>query len=181
MGPPRALLEALEAPGALVIYGPAATGKTHLAYFLYKLLSRAGKSRIIATEPGTTAFLEHIGEAYTPAMTIDELAKILTESVLSGERPVVDSLNWHYRERPGPDAARMLAYSSSILAAARGVAVLQVSGEGRPSGEPFIAPWAGAVVETGKVRPGVFRALLLRPERRVMLFRVGPGGAVEWL
>ena len=179
---PRPLREALESGGLLLIYGPAATGKTHLSYTIYKAFSESGRAVFIATEPGTLVFLRHIGEQkYIHARTMDELVHAATEQAVQGRTLVVDSINWHYRENPSPDYARMLSYLASLIGSTRGAATAQVAGEGLPSGAPFIVPWATAIIRTRRVRSGVFEAAILKPFRKVMLFEPGEGGTVKWL
>lgn len=179
---PKPLREAIRIGGLLLVYGPAATGKTHLSYTIYKDISRTSKAVFIATEPGTLVFLRHIGESgYIHAKTMDELVYTATKQAVEGATIIIDSINWHYRENPSPGYSRMLSYLASLVGSTGGVATAQVAGEGLPSGAPYIVPWATAVIETRRLRTGVFEATLLKPFKKVMLFEPGQGGIVRWL
>ena len=167
----------------ILIYGPAATGKTHLAYYLYRLMKQKGhRSILIATEPGTITFLVNIGEDdYLRALTIDELATIATKAALQGYMLFIDSVNWHYRENPTMESARILAYTVSLASRVGGLVIAQVSGEdARPSGARFITPWAHMVVETSKIGENLFQASVKRPISRLAIFKVR-GARVQWL
>jgi len=163
-----------------LVYGPAATGKTHLAYHAYAIAGSRGLNPVfIATEPGTITFLEHMGIDYIVARSMDEVSRLAAEAAFQGSYIIVDSINWHYREAPGLDAARHLAFTSAMIASSGGFATAQVSmEESRPSGEPYIVHWAHALGGTAR-RDGVFELRLVRPIEKILVFRL-EGGRVVW-
>ena len=166
----------------VLIYGEAATGKTHLAYQFFLEAARAGLEPVmLATEPGTITFLSHIGAPYEPVMTMDSLASSVTEHALKGRYIIVDSLNWHYRENPGIEGARLLGYIASVLHETGGLSTAQVSADAQwPSGAPYIMPYAHVVARTSRGRRG-FLLSLLKPVRRTGMFRLTSRGGVEWV
>ena len=163
------------------MYGEAATGKTHIAYEIYKYAASQGLNPVfIATEPGTATFLSAVGGEFIRVLSLDELARQTTYHAAMERYIVVDSINWHYRETPGPDGGRMLAYISALLREAGGFVTAQVSGEdGEPSGAPYITPWASAVGVTRR-GDGIFLVELLKPVKRLLGFRIR-GTSLEWL
>jgi len=164
-----------------LVYGPAATGKTHLAFHAYSVARGKGLRPVfIATEPGTITFLEHLGVDFETARSLDEAARLAAEAAFRGSYIVVDSVNWHYREDPGPAQARQLAFISALLSRTGGFATGQVSmSPDTPSGERFILPWAGVVGVTMREN-STFKLELRRPVNRVLVFRV-EGERVRWL
>ncbi|MCE4628550.1 MAG: hypothetical protein F7C34_05345 [Desulfurococcales archaeon] len=176
------LARALESRTHILIYGPAATGKTHLAHAFFMHAEEAGlRPIIVATEPGTITYVEHVGSLdHVTARTLDEMAKIVAEESLRGRLPIIDSINWHYRESPGLGSARSLAFTASLLYSHGGVSTAQVAGEGRlPSGAPFILPYAGLLAETRR-REGRFELIIIRPVRRTAVFQPDPKVGVIW-
>ncbi len=173
---------ALEDRLFIFIYGPAGTGKTHLAFHIAECARESGMDpTIIATEPGTTLFAQHFGMRIpiVTVMSIDEMASVIVERVMKGSYIVVDSINSLYRLNPGIEYARILAFSSSILREAGGLATGQVSLDDTASGFNYIAPWANIIGVTDKMSPSRFKLTIIKPERRIMTFKV-ERGTVEW-
>ncbi len=166
----------------VLVYGEAATGKTHLAYEFFLLARRYGLDPlVIASEPGTRAFMDYVGAEHVPVLTLDSLAVEVTRAVLARRYVIVDSINWHYRENPSVQAASIMAYAASLLYQAGGFSTAQVAGDGDlPSGAPYILPYAHVVASTFRGRNG-FTLSVLKPLRRIGLFRVGRRGVVEWI
>ncbi len=165
-----------------LVYGPAATGKTHLAYQASIIAGSKGLNPVVvATEPGTLTFMEAAGASYIVARSLDETARIAYEAALEGRYVVVDSINWHYREDPGVRGGRLLSFISAILSAVGGFATAQVALEDdKPSGEPYMVHWAHALAKTSRGPGGVFTLSITRPYERVLAFRVS-GVGVEWV
>ena len=176
------LARAVESRTHVLIYGPAATGKTHLAHAFFIHAENEGLHPIIvATEPGTITYLEHVGDLdYKTARTIDEMARIAAEESLQGRYVIIDSINWHYRENPILGSARSLAFTASLLYAHGGMSTAQVAGSGRlPSGAPFLLPYAGLIGETRR-GDGRFELIIIRPVRRTAIFQPNPKVGVIW-
>lgn len=165
----------------ILVYGPYATGKTHLAYEVYNIALELGYNPvIIATEPGTKAFLRGVEAVRTTVLTMDELVEATTRIVLEGRYPVIDSINWFYRERPGPEYGRLLAYISALLRGKGGFATAQVSGvEEEASGSPYILPWSHAHGRTLREK-GLYLLEFETPVKKVLGFRIR-GKRVEWV
>ncbi len=178
----RLLLDTIFSGRLVLVYGEAATGKTHLAYHIYRLLLEKGRpASLIVTEPGSIVFLEYLGEKnYLQSRTMDELVEHVVREAASGKHVVVDSINWHYREMPGPEYARMLSLTSAIIDSVGGLATAQVALDGRPSGAHLISPWSGMIVRTSKDQEGLYRIEILRPFKRIGLFRIRRGN-IEWI
>ncbi len=171
----------LESRDPVLVYGPAATGKTRLALEFYWEAARLGYEPVlVATEPGTVTVAEEVGVPYTPVLTLDELVRVLAEEAAKGRYLIVDSVNFHYRGGAWPENARLLALSSSLVYEVGGFATAQVSGEGRPSGEPYIMPWARVAARTRRGPGGLFIVEVLRPVERTLAFRL-EAGRVRWL
>jgi len=165
----------------VLVYGPYATGKTHLAYDAYIFAEKLGYNPvIIATEPGTRTFLRDLKVNYTSVLTMDGLAEEATRAVLEGRYPIVDSINWIYREKPGPENGRILAYISALLGRSGGLATAQVSGsEDEASGAPYIIPWTYAIGRTSREK-GLYLLEFKTPVKKVLGFKIR-GKQIEWL
>ena len=164
----------------LLIFGEAATGKTHLAYYFCRKLEEKGGCSFIAVEPGTTLFLRRIGGEFDYAASIDELARIAVREAAESNFIVIDSINWLYRDEPGIKSARYISLVSALLYEVGGVAVAQVSGEERlPSGHKFLTPWYRGIARTSREKD-LFKLELIRPFKRVFAFKIRDG-SVEWI
>ncbi|MCE4601337.1 MAG: ATP-binding protein [Desulfurococcales archaeon] len=181
MNPPPLISRSVGRKKLFLVYGESATGKTHMAYEIYNYAASQGLNPVfIATEPGTATFLSAVGGEFIRVLSLDELARQITYHASMKRYIVVDSVNWHYREAPGPSGGRILAYISALLREAGGFATAQVSGgEGGPSGAPYIMPWAGTVGVTRR-GDGIFLVELLKPVKRLLGFRIR-GTSLEWL
>lgn len=174
------LERAVESRSSIVIYGPAGTGKTRIAFRVYTCSPGGLRPVIVATEPGTLIFSRHYGIPVVEALSIDELVRVVTEIVAEGRYPIVDTINWHYRSSPGPDTGRAVAYISALLASVGGLAVAQVSGEGEASGSQYILPWMEYIASTGKLGEAKFKLTLHKPYKRVIVYRLR-GREIEWV
>ncbi len=165
-----------------LIYGKAGTGKTHLAYYAYKIAEKKMLRPIfIATEPGTTLFLRKAGfDLFITAQTIDGLLREALYHALMGEYVIIDSINWHYRSNPDISYARIISFLSSLLMRTGGLATAQVSGEGNlPSGAPYLIPWTHNILKTSKINDK-FLIEVLRPIRKTLMYTVR-GLEIKWL
>ena len=174
-----ALEKAVSESSPILIYGPAATGKTHIAFTIYRCTSDRNPV-LLATEPGTLAYARSYGLPVQPILSMDELTRQLTEYIVNGYYPIIDTINWHYRSDPTIESATMLAYASALLREAGGTALGQVSGEGGPAGAKYLLPWMIYVAETQRLAQNKFKLTFYRPYRLTALFRVARGG-VEWI
>ncbi len=165
----------------VLVYGPAGTGKTHLAIHAYALASELGMSPVIlSTEPGTRLLAEEAGAEYRSVHSLDRLAEEAVRESLEGRYVIVDSINSYYRAAPGPGSGRILAFLSGLLREAGGFATAQVAGEeATPSGSPYLRPWPHVIARTEKARD-YFLLITEKPSRRVLGFRMR-GWEVEWL
>ena len=164
-----------------LIYGEAATGKTHIAYEVYLYARSIGLNPVmLATEPGTITFLEAVGEDFTEILNLDELAKQVTYYAGLKRYIIIDSINWHYRESPGPRHGKFVAYISAILREKGGFATAQVSGKDlEPSGAPYLIPWVNALGLT-KREGDIYLIELQKPIKKLYGFRIR-GTRLEWL
>lgn len=164
-----------------LVYGPYATGKTHLAYEAYLVAEMYGyKPIIIATEPGTASFLSGLDVDSVRVLTMDELAREATKAVVNGRYTVIDSINWLYRENPGPEHGRLLAYVSALLGSKGGFATAQVAGgDDEASGFPYMFPWSRVIARTRR-ETGLYLLEFMRPLRRILGFEIR-GKRVKWL
>ncbi len=167
--------------GFFLVYGPYASGKTHLAIEAYRIASSLGYNPvIIATEPGTSSIARLIRIPFIEALNMDELLSKVTLEVAKGRYPVIDSINWHYRENPGPVFGRYMAYISALLLESGGFATAQVSGElGEASGSPYLLPWASSLARTRR-EGDAYILIFERPLRRILGFRIRRY-SIEWI
>ncbi|MEB3779619.1 MAG: AAA family ATPase [Desulfurococcales archaeon] len=173
---------ALEDKSYIFIYGQSGTGKTHLAFHIASCAKDIGmRPVVIATEPGTTLYAQHLSEGIdiVTVMSIDEMASMVLKLVLDGFYVVVDSINSLYRLNPGIEYARILSFTSAMLRESGGFATGQMGMDDVASGFNYIAPWARIVGVTEKVSPSKFKLTIIKPERRIMAFKV-ERGIVEW-
>ncbi len=166
---------------SIFIYGPAATGKTHIAFTVAQCSPEDLSPVIIATEPGTLTYSRHYGLPVDKALTLDELVEKVTSHVVEGRYPIIDTINWPYRSSPGVEGGRMLSFISSLLHESGGMAVGQVSlEESMPSGAQYILPWMRMTARTQRAAGGRFILIVEKPFRRVLAFTVREG-RVEWI
>ncbi len=174
----------IESRASILIFGVAASGKTHLAVDIALCARILGMNPMIhAVENSTRVYLAHHdpGLPYTAPDTMDQLLEEATRASLRGLYQVVDTVNTHYRSSPDMRTGSMMAYIMALLRETGGVAVAQVAGSGmEASGIQYLAPWASLVLRLGRGRDGVFLVEVLKPKRRYYAFRVH-GGRIEWI
>lgn len=165
------------------IYGPPASGKTHLAFHVARVSASLGlEPVVVATEAGTLLYARH-HKTEAPVVFAygleDMVAKIL-ENAAKGRFVIVDTINSYYRHEAGLEGGSMLALASSVLASSGGLAIGQARA---PEGSPGLgildlyAHVLGFIEKSGRLS----RLVLVRPERRVLAFRVVGGGEIEWV
>ncbi|MCE4603025.1 MAG: ATP-binding protein [Desulfurococcales archaeon] len=174
------LENAVKARSSILIYGPASTGKTHIAFAIQRCSPPGVRAIVVATEPGTLAFSRHYGIPAVEVLSIDEMARVVTRLIMEGIYPIIDTINWHYRSSPGHRLGRIVAYVSSLLGASGGVAVAQVSGDGEASGASYIVPWMEYQAYTEKLGNGRYKMTIQKPYKRIIIYRLA-GREVEWL
>jgi hypothetical protein len=136
---------------------------------------------ILATEPGTLTYLRYKGEKdFLFVETLDRLVEKVTYYTLKGYTPVIDSINWHYRESPTLQSSTMLSYISAVLHESGGIVTAQITVGDLPSGHPYIIPWAHFIIETSKIEENLFKVLIKKPIKRIALFRLEEG-MIRWL
>ena len=175
------LEKAVSSRYSIFIYGPAATGKTHIAFSIAECGPEDLNPIVIATEPGTLTYSRHYGLPVDKALTLDELVEKVTTYVVEGRYPIIDTINWPYRSNPGIDSGRMLSFISALLHESGGIAVGQVSlEESMPSGAQYILPWMKMTARTQRGVGGRFMLIVEKPFRRVLAFTIKEG-RVEWI
>ena len=180
----QAIIETWIREGLLqVIYGPAATGKTHLALTFAEIAASIhGKSCIIASEPGTALLLREAppkgGVLAAYATTPEELLSYTLKCVIRGAYTVIDTIN-AFCDPADVKSYRYISMVSALLRSSRrgGAVFAQVRGEPYyPACWKAIIPWAGAVGETS--RDGSrFVLRILKPIEALVTFRLTEGRA----
>lgn len=167
-----------------VIYGPAATGKTHLALTFAEIAARVhGKSCIIASEPGTALLLREAppkgGVLAAYATTPEELLSFTLRCTVRGAYTVIDTIN-AFCDPTDVESYRYVSMTSALLRSSRrgGAAFAQVRGEPYyPACWKAIIPWAEVVGETSR-DGGRFVLRILKPIEALVTFRLTEGRAV---
>lgn len=180
-----ALVESWIRDGLLqVIYGPAATGKTHLALTFAEIAASIhGESCIIASEPGTALLLREAppkgGVLAAYATTPEELLLYTLKCTVKGAYTVIDTIN-AFCDPMDPGSYRYISMTSALLRSSRrgGAAFAQVRGEPYyPACWKALIPWAGVVGETSRYG-GRFVLRILKPIEALMAFKLSGGRAV---
>lgn len=178
------LREHITGRSPILVFGQAATGKTHLAVDMALCAGIMGMRPLIhAVENSTRVYLAHHdpGIPYTTPDTMDQLVEEATRASLEGMYQVVDTINTYYRSSPGMRLGSMMSYIMALLRETGGVAVAQVAGSGlEASGIQYLAPWARLVLRLNRGPGGVFLVEVLKPKRRIYAFRVH-GGRITWI
>ncbi|MEM1927920.1 MAG: hypothetical protein QXS85_04215 [Acidilobaceae archaeon] len=167
------------------IYGVSGSGKTRLALHVARLASESGLSvLLVETEPVKSIVSRLYEGEIRSVSSFDELARVVAQAALSNRYLVVDSVNSLYLDEPPLARRRTLAFIASMLKKTGGLAVgqarLREDGGITSPGLELISVYADVIAQSQKVGENKFKLEVLKPERRVMLFRVLEAD-VEWL
>jgi len=178
-------VDVLENRGFIFIYGEPGTGKSHIVMDLYMYAEERGLNPLlIAAEDGTRILAREAGVDATVAYSVRDIAEAVSQCILEGRVPFVDSISAPYRSSPGETERAALAAVSAMMREAGGVAVGHARGSDDNDSPAWtsIVPWANLVARTGKVpgRGGVFYLELIKGGGGVYAFRVR-GVGVEWI
>ncbi|MEM0340715.1 MAG: hypothetical protein QXN05_05940 [Acidilobaceae archaeon] len=166
------------------VYGPFGTGKTRLAVHVAKLALGIGLNPLfVETEAVGTAVSRLYEGAFKIATSFDEMVHTIALAALSKRYLVVDSINSFYLSEPPSIRKRALTFVAATLKRTGGFAVGQVrekEGVLTSPGLNLVSSYADVIARTEKIDRDRFKLEVLKPERKLMLFRVSRGD-VEWL
>jgi len=171
----------------LVIYGPPATGKTHLAFEISKYLIYKRRDFVfLATEAQTFTYGKYF--AYNVPLNLvvtrEQLLKEIIESIKLKKYIIIDSINYLFRSYDNDTSEKELSLISSLLSSVGGFATGQITQEGfdssKMSMDTWIIPWAKAIGITNKLNEKVVELKLLKPRKLILGYEIIRDG-VKWI
>jgi DNA polymerase III delta prime subunit len=171
----------------LVIYGPPATGKTHLAFEISKYLINKRKDFVfLATEAQTFTYGKYFiyDVPLKLVVTKEQLLKEIIEGIESKKYIIIDSINYLFRTFNDDTSEKELSFISSLLSIVGGFATGQITQEdfdsSKMSMDTWIIPWAKAIGITNKLNEKVVELKLLKPRKVILGYEIIRDG-VKWI
>ncbi|AFZ70891.1 DNA replication protein [Caldisphaera lagunensis DSM 15908] len=171
----------------LLVYGPSATGKTHLAFEIAKyLIDKKRDFSFIATEAQTFTYSKYFKYEIPIKLVItrEQLIKEVIDDIKQNKFIIIDSINNLFRPFNDDVSQKELSLISSMMSLYGGFSTGQISQEdfetNKMSMDLWVIPWAKGIGITRKLKENTIELKLVRPKEIILGFKIIRDG-IEWI